>query len=135
MKEVLPEFQGIPAVPTFAFPREPFDKLRSVFQFFWDSSRYPRTPFWKTYEQCVDKILGGAENLHWWPQAELLKGFPDLTMYRFEDLSRIWAEIGFPALRHRNKSTRVVIQNPDYRIDEIRVYYAADFELRKQCLT
>lgn len=124
---VLPRHKGAPpTVPTFAFVRDPVQRFISGFQFL-SAQNYPDFP--KEYRAFVDRVLGGARNVHWQPQAELLDGIANLTLYRFEDLQRRWAQIGFPTLPVRNASQPIQF-DVEYRINELLTYYRKDVILR-----
>ena len=134
MGRALPLFSGLPTVPAFAWVRDPLDRLASCFWFFRNSQHH-----WYDWDarlawrNLVDQVLAETAAIaapHWVPQAELLEGYLDLTVFRFEELRERWAEIGFPPLPHLNGIARGADVDLGYRRAELLEYYAADLELR-----
>lgn len=126
----LPRFEGIPTVPTLAFPRDPIERLMSGWRFLFSEGRELQRDF----ERYVDLVLSGAPHAwdtHWRPQAELLANIPRLSLHRFEDIGTIWRTMRFPPLPHLNQTTAVMVG--EYRRDELLDFYAPDFALRDSC--
>lgn len=126
----LPSFEGIPTVPTLAFPRDPIDRLMSGWRFLFSEGKEIQ----RDHKRFVDLVLSGSPHKwasHWCPQAELLKNIPRLCLYRFEDLGTVWRAMGFPPLPHLNRTTALEVG--EYRRDDLLEFYAPDYALRDSC--
>lgn len=106
------------------FVRDPIERCASAWRFFW---QYPYMDMRKPWAEWVDRILSGAFDMHWSPQAQLCDDGHRKRPVLFERLGEL-----LPALPHANKTDPRDIDR-GYRADELRLYYAADHQLRAQC--
>jgi hypothetical protein len=118
------------------FVRDPMDRLKSAYQFFrkappiQKSARIRRKKI--TWEEFVDAVLDGVENPHWRPasygvdkvEAEGSTVVPHL----FENIGR---EYPFGELPYKNESREKVKVDLTYRLDEVKAFYADDYNLRR----
>lgn len=106
------------------FVRDPIQRLKSAYQFFHGRSRMKAL----TWEQFIDRVLAGDENVHWLPVTETLKRLnrDDVNVHLFENLA---TEYPLGKLEHRNQSEPVNVDT-DYRASDIRRFYAGDYNLR-----
>lgn len=118
----------LPDVPLIAFVRDPIDRLHSGFKALPGS--IPDFPEYMTYTEHVDRVLAGSKERHWDPQAEVLSGIDNLTLYRFEDLEEVWVNLGLPELKPHNMSPNDSILDKDYRLDDLMEFYRCDYRLR-----
>lgn len=127
-----------PGVPVIAFIRDPLERFYSGAKGLPD--RYCKYPHDRTFHEHVDHVLSGADDPHWTPQAEILEGIKDLTYHPFEKISEAWQSYqlshDFPSLLHEHKSEEVKnrkIHDIDYqyRRGELKIFYAADYEMRE----
>lgn len=117
-----------PDVPIICFIRDPIDRVHSGFKYL--PGKIHKFREYLTYEEHIDRILTGEPERHWTPQAEILKGVENLTIYRFEDLKKIWEELELPELQTHNVSPNVEIPDKTYRLNELMAFYAEDYKLR-----
>lgn len=121
--------EGVCPVPLYAFVREPIERLGSAWRFFRDKQADELVP--RHYEVFVDRILDADHfNAHWCPQALLVEDHPQVIPVRFEDMARVWRQVGFPLLKHQNWSNPRRRFDSTYRAKELVDYYAADHALR-----
>ena len=116
------------------FVRDPVKRLKSAYRFFRAAppinDRAEKGPM--TYEDFIDYVLAGTENMHWRPVTETLSVFgrSDIVPHLFENLAE---EYPFPGLGHKNVSEPTVCEvNAHYREDEVKSFYSGDYQLREQ---
>jgi hypothetical protein len=121
------EVEGL-GKPIYGFIRQPIDRLQSCFRYFSNQGWTVDRTF-ETYPQFVDAVLDGLKNPHWDSQVEQLtyggRYLPTVT-YRFEDLSRVWIDLGLAPLHVRNASRWC--ETGDYRRQELDNLFSEDLE-------
>jgi len=128
-----------PDIPIYGFIRDPMERHISGAVYL--PGRFAKTPAEETYEQYVDRILGGEEDKHWIPQTKILKGIPNLKLRPYELLNYHWTtELEFPQIKAVNKGPyefrlqRYHKLDTRYRISELMDYWADDYSLRETLL-
>jgi len=124
--------EDVPKV-VHAFIRDPIDRLYSAFAFM-DAAppgMYEYMNRRATWEEFVDTIIqSGLIDEHWEPQADVVArlGRP-VILHLFENIS---TEFPFEGLEWTNKRTRHFEADLSYREDELKEYYAGDYQLREE---
>jgi hypothetical protein len=128
-----------------AFIRDPMQRIESCWHYFHARGGFPagydkyskikRSMNFEAYEQFVDYVLNepGYLDKHWMPQDYNLQGHPT-EYYLLEDAAEVLLSIGLN-LEPNVNSSGVALSGNDYRAPELEAFYAADIELRKQCIT
>jgi hypothetical protein len=125
-----PEHSAVTVTRRVAFIREPIDRLRSCYSFMrWLSeSGCPHrsgAPL-GSWEGFVDHILSGNSDEHWIPQNKLV-GNILLQPIRLVDIDRAAINLLGRPIRKLNKSAKA--HTPDYRTEDLKMFYAGDYAL------
>lgn len=111
-----------------AFVRDPIERLRSAYQFFRKRPPVEYRGGALEWEQFIDYVLDGRENVHWKPASMTIDEVPaEVTVHRFEDLAE---KFPLGKLPRKNKSREVGSVDVAYRADEVKNMYAGDYRLR-----
>jgi hypothetical protein len=91
-------------IPIRVYLRHPVKRLISAWRYFYPSQfpRQTRIPAHASFEEFVDRVLGGVSNEHWDPQLGLYAGCNIDELYQFERVMETWPP-EFP-LEHLNAS-------------------------------
>lgn len=124
-----PELLAIPR--RVAFVRHPVERLRSAYSFFCrlkaEGIQHSSGANISSWESFVDQVLAGKhDDEHWRPQVEHIGTVPNI-IHRLEDIDRHWHKYSDNPITRENTSPRQPTN--DYRINDLRVKYAADMHL------
>lgn len=99
--------------------RDPLVRLESAYNYFQygQCGVFPNTQRYETIEHFIDSILNGHSDSHWLPQTEQL-----VLCDKFYDLE------SFPLQSTVNQFNH--IEKINYRVDDLKQYYAGDYEFR-----
>lgn len=129
------------ATEVILFMRDPFERLRSCYQFFYQNNMMPAQPRLRegaSWEEFVDMVLDGdRRNPHWDPQTLYHTVEPDgpyliTATYPFELLNVVMKARFGVNLPKKNASEPMKL-NMDYRIEELGELYAQDCIERAFC--
>jgi len=120
--------------PCVLFLRHPLRRLRSNWRWWSSKRRYPQPiygdkPSWERFVDLVLRDRPETRNPHWNPQCEAhtyCGRFIPTHVYRFEDIQQHWPDWCPNPLQHLNPSGGGAEPLPDYRLDDLRRYYAED---------
>tara|TARA_R110000823_G_scaffold265406_1_gene385357 strand:- start:178 stop:651 length:474 start_codon:yes stop_codon:yes gene_type:complete len=98
--------------------RDPIDRFESCYNFFQygNQGNFPERKY-KSINEFTDAVLSGVEDDHWKPQSKLL-----LKCDRYADLETL------NITRHQNAVDHK--ETIDYRLEELKAFYAGDYKLR-----
>jgi len=116
-----------PQPGALVFVRDPIERLVSYYGY---QRRYAQEngsarPPYRDWHHLVDCVLNGYTDAHTRPQVDFMGDGVAKQIVPFENLGLV-----FPWLPHLNKTAEPVAVDMSYRVDELREFYARDFELR-----
>jgi hypothetical protein len=98
--------------------RDPIDRFESAYNFFQygQCGNFP-TGKYSNIREFTNAVLSGVEDDHWAPQSKVLK-----KCDRYADLETLPLDRKQNTVKHIEKAT--------YKIDELKILYADDYNLR-----